>query len=168
MHVRVAVVPLDLCDHVDTRRMASAELFRFKEIVNDHLGQFRADDALAHRDDLAVVVLLDHLRGIAVRADARADAGHLIRRQGNSYTGAAYEHAFIHFAVLDRFRHSPARDRIIHLFLRAVSAEVHTLISFLGKVFNETCLKFDRRVITSESDFHVDLLTVKLIGYILY
>ena len=116
--------------------MTSAEFFCPKEIVHDHLGQLGSYYTLSHCDDLAVVVLFDHLGGIAVGADACADSGHLVGCQGNPYACSAYKNAFIDLSAADRLCDRPAGDGIIQLLLRAVCAIVHTLIALRFQVLD--------------------------------
>ena len=64
--IRIPIVSLDLRDHVHAIRMAPAEFFRVKKAIHNHLSKLVSYDALPHRDDLAVIVFLDHFGCIAI------------------------------------------------------------------------------------------------------
>ena len=61
-------------------------------------GEFLANDASAHRHNLAVVALPGTLRGIWVMADSGTDPRHFVCCNGNPDARAAHENATVVFA----------------------------------------------------------------------
>ena len=73
-------------------RPASSKVWAQKG-VGDRLGEFRADDARAHGDDLGVVRQRGALGGIGVVGQRGADARHLVGRDADADAGAADQDA---------------------------------------------------------------------------
>src|ERR1051326_285749 len=73
----VSTAPFYLHDLVDAALMASAFELRVQPQRHDLLGETEGDDAAADGEDVGVVVLARHARGIKIVAQRGADAAHL-------------------------------------------------------------------------------------------
>src|SRR6185312_10331988 len=97
-----SAIRVELVDGFDVlgRRAIRVE-FRIEPCIDDRLGQFRADNARAHSDDLGVVGLGGTFGGIGVVRQRRADARNLVGRDGNTNAGAAKQDGAVLLAVND-------------------------------------------------------------------
>ena len=73
-----AVCLLDIGDHLKPAGMPYALELGSKESADDIFGQLAADNAGSERDNVRVIVLYGHSRGIRLAAHARADSRNLV------------------------------------------------------------------------------------------
>ena len=104
--------------------MTAALEFRIQPAVHNHLCEILTDHARAESNHIRIVVLPRHLCAVGLRADRRAYALYLIRREAYADARAANQHAAVRLSACDHLGRAITRERVLIALLR-IRADVH-------------------------------------------
>lgn len=140
-------------DLLDPPLMASALERRRQPKRQDFFGEAKTDDAAAQGEDVGIIVLTRHPRGIQIVAERRPDAGYFVGGNLLALTAPAEHDAAIGMAVDDTPGDIRADRRIVHR-LFAVRAAVVDIVAEPTEHGNE--VPFERKpcVVRADGDAH--------------
>ena len=139
--------------------MTSAGKLSVQPSVRNHLCQTNAQNALAHAQNISIVMLTGHLRRENIAAQCSADALAFISSNGNTNTGAADKNTSFctTFTASDILAELFSEIRIIYRIL-AVGTMVNNLDTLVLQIFFDVLFQMKAAMIAAHCNFHVSSL----------